>query len=216
MKARRYGVVILGMLALGLAGCDNFSLMKQFTLPDATPAALSLAVTKSSVSMGGSVGVSASGGTPPYEFAVAGEDIAPLTASKPVGSVTATAFTSGTAIGKMRITVTDAEGKSAFTYVTVLPPAPAFDTDHCLRTGGAPSVTINLAWSAYEKASSINLFRLEWSENAGPFTSLGNASSSSESYSPMNNLSSSSTFVFRLYAVSGSYESEPAIISFQP
>ena len=37
MKARRFGVVILGALALALAGCDNFSLKEMLTLPDGVP-----------------------------------------------------------------------------------------------------------------------------------------------------------------------------------
>jgi len=211
VKARRFGVAILSFLALALAGCDSFSLRKQFALPDDTPAALSLAVTKPSVPMGGSVGLSASGGTPPYEFAVAGDDLAPLTASHPLGSATATTFSSGTAIGKMRITVTDAAENTAFAYVTVLPPTPVFKPAPTSdRIGG--NKTINLSWS-YSDMSSIEKFRLECSIDGGSHAVV--QESAITNYN-INNLSATAIYGYRLYAVSDTYESEPAVILLPP
>jgi hypothetical protein len=213
VKARRFGLVIVGALALALAGCDSFSLRKQFTLPDDTPAALALAVTKSSVAVGGSVGLSASGGTPPYEFAVDGDDVAPLTASNPVGSATATTFNSGTAIGRMRITVTDALENTAFAYVTVLPASPVFKAaPNCDRIGG--NQTINLAWN-YSDSSTIDKLRLEYSVDGVSFSAVQDFTNSTTSYTE-NGLDTAATYSYRLYAVSGPYVSEPAFISLPP
>ena len=213
MKASRYGIAILGFLALALAGCDSFSLRKQFTLPDDAPAALALAVTKSSVPMGGSVGLSASGGTPPYEFAVAGDGLAPLTASNPVGSATATTFSSGTAIGRMRITVTDALENTAFAYVTVLPSSPVFKAaPNSDRIGG--NQTISLAWS-YSDSSTIDKLRLEYSDDGISYSAVQDFTNNTTSYN-VNGLDATKTYSYRLYAVSGAYESEPAFISLPP
>lgn len=207
MKASCHGIAILGFLALALAGCDSFSIRKQFTLPDDAPAALALAVTKPSVPMGGSVGLSASGGTPPYDFAVAGDNLAPLTASNPVGSATATAFSSGTAIGKVRITVTDAVENTAFAYVTVLPPTPDITLAKRLGDGS----TLQLEWS-FTDSSLIDKFRLDCSEHGQAYSFLKDFETSTASYQP-NDLITTETYSYRLYAVSGSYVSEAATTS---
>ena len=213
MKARRFGIAILGFLALALSGCDSFSLRKQFTLPDDTPAELALAVTKSSVPMGGSVGLLVSGGTPRYTFKAIGKDLSPLTQKERIGKIDGTTFTSETAIGKITITVTDAAGKSAPADLTILPPTPVFKTeppDH--RYGG--NQTINLSWD-YSNISSIEKFRLECSVGGGPYAVV--QESTLTSYT-VNNLSATATYSYRLYAVAVSdvYESEPAVIVLPP
>lgn len=179
------------------------------SLPPASVAPLSLATDKAAAPrLVGTVGLTPSGGVKPYSFAVSAFDLYNGTQTAGIGSVSGLSYVAGGAIGKIRITVSDAEGSTAFAYVTVLPPTPTLTGS---RTGGGG--TVSLSW-AYSENAIIDKFRLEYSVDGGAYASLDEPTSTQTSHDPINNLAATSTYSYRLYAISGSYESAPAVISF--
>ncbi|PKL23764.1 MAG: hypothetical protein CVV47_13205 [Spirochaetae bacterium HGW-Spirochaetae-3] len=198
------------LCALASTACDSFSLLDQFTLPDER---LTLAVDRTTVErLIGTVGLTPSGGTAPYTFEEAGYDLYSGTNTQDTGSFSGLTYTAGRAIGRIRITVTDAAGSSAIAYVTVLPPAPIFTSG--TRTGSGN--TVQLEWS-YADTTIIDKYRLECSVDGQAYTITKEPNASETAYSnPDNDLIPASTYSYMLYAVSGSYESVPAFISLPP
>lgn len=117
----RKTVILLAALLFGLTGCDDFSLLDQFSLFNG----LGLTPQKEKILQGESVGLNPEGGTTPYDFSMIEED---LFYSGSLGSVSGETYTAGTAIGKVKIKLTDAAGGTAETVITVVPPAPTYLT----------------------------------------------------------------------------------------
>ncbi|HOX33912.1 MAG TPA: hypothetical protein PLB91_16395, partial [Spirochaetales bacterium] len=201
---------LIGALALALGACDSFSLLEQFTLPGAgggtgtEPLVLGLD-SESTTRGGGSIGLEPSGGTKPYSFELSGYDLYAGTSSEGLGSVDAGSYiySSGLAIGRIRISLSDAEGLSATAYVDVLPPAPT--VTGATRTGSGN--TISLAW-AYADTSIIDRFRLDYSLDGSAFATWAYPAKSASSLSG-NDFSTTGTYTIRLYAESGSFDSPP-------
>lgn len=204
-------LVLLGALVLVLGGCDSFSLADAYLLPGEGALALSLKADSETTLRGGTVGLTATGGTSPYSFAVSDVDLYAGTSGAGIGSVTGLNYIAGGAIGKVRITMTDAAGGTAFAYVTVLPPAPTITDGK--RTGSGN--TVQLTWS-YPETAIIDKYRLELSVDGQAYSSLVTTVKTATSYGPYNSLVTTSTYSYRLYAVSGTYESAPASISLAP
>ena len=132
-------LMLSATLAL-LAGCDSYRILDQFDLPGEKAAALTLELQKTTVQRGESVELQPAGGTEPYEFAVAADDLYAGTSGQALGSVSGRTYTAGGAIGRIRITVTDAVGASAAETLTVVPPTPALSAS---RSGDNKAVTLS-------------------------------------------------------------------------
>ncbi len=186
--------------------------MSLLSLPDqATPDELSLTVAQDSVPAGSSVALEVSGGVPPYTFKpLSGSDLYQPTSSRSLGTISDSVFTAGQAIGKILITVEDAVGVSTFSSIVVLPPTPFF-MQSSKRIGGG--TTVQLYWS-YPDVAMINGYRLERSIDGSEYSFLASYDADSVS-ATFNQQPAAATLGFRLFALSGTYESMPVTIIFQ-
>lgn len=184
MKARRFGVVFIGALALGLAGCDNFSLPKLLTRPE--DRVLALAVDRPAAErLVGSIGLIPSGGTAPYSYELSAVALYSKTNTQGIGTIANLTYSAGGAIGEIRITVTDSAGDSASTTIKVLPPAPTL-TGH--RLGANNTATIS--WD-YSDMSIIDSFVIQRSFNGGSFDPLTTSTTAPDTYpdnGPLNKI----------------------------
>ena len=198
MKASRYGIAILGFLALALAGCDSFSLPKVLTRPE--DRVLALAVDKATTErLVGSVGLIPSGGTAPYTFDLAPVALAPKTNTQGTGTITNLTYNAGGAIGRMRLTVTDSMGDSASAYVDVLPPAPTMTVS---RSGGDANASIDYSFDT-TISDSVVILR---SFNGGAIEPL-TTSTTPGTFSDNGPLNPVQPYTYRIYALSGDYAS---------
>ena len=149
----------------------------------------------------GTVGIIPSGWTAPYTFEVAPVALAPKTNTQGTGTITNLTYTAGGAIGRMRITVTDALGDSASAYVDVLPPAPTLTG---YRTGGNDTATIS--WS-YPDMTIIDSLVVQRSFNGGAFSLLTTSTTSPGSYPDNGPLNKVQPYTYRIYALSGEFTS---------
>lgn len=208
MNTRTTVVCTVILFLVSFTRCDSFSLTEQFTKSSDVP--LSLKLENTSILRGDTIGLYPSGGTKPYEFAVIAEDLYSGTATEQLGSVASLSFTAGSAIGKIVIQVTDADGKTARASVLVLPPKPiAFDMSRSVDNR-----TITLSW-AYDETAIISNFLLKYTSDGITFTTSNpNPINSATAYDVT--IPQSKTFTFYLYAVSGAYMSLPVQITSVP
>lgn len=187
---------------LVLSGCDSFSILDEFK-SGSKAGQLALSVQQTSVLRGNTTELYPSGGTPPYDFSVMEETFGDLYFPGTTGSVSGQTYTAGTAIGKIKIRVTDAASGSAAVYVTIIPPAPT--ALNVVRSVDQKSATVS--WS-YTEIDIIEKFRLERSMDGGAFSAIDFPGSGTTSVTYPNSLApANKTYSYRLYAVSGSYES---------
>jgi hypothetical protein len=186
-----------------LAGCDSYRLLDQFDLPGdkATGEELTLTLDKETALRGATVGLNPNGGTGPYSFEVLADDLYSGTAGESIGAVEGTDYIAGEAIGRFKLTVTDAAGDQADAYVAIVPPAPIITTT--ARIGGGQ--TVNLVWT-YAEAGIIDNFKVQRSTDGGSFETLAYPGSGATSFNE-NGLDPGAQYTYRLYAVSGAYSS---------
>ena len=130
MASRGMRWILTSAAALALAGCDAFSLLDRLVLPDEGGSVgdlLSLTAAATTAQRGETIALTVTGGTAPFSFSVAAQDLYPETEDEPIGGVYNLAYTAGTAIGRIAVTVTDeSEPTSSDTvYITVVPPTPS-------------------------------------------------------------------------------------------
>lgn len=211
---RRDGPRLPAMLCLALAAtlaaCDDFSLAGLLVTPAEAESALTLSADRASVPREGTVLLTASGGTPPYAFlSPTSLELYPGTSNQPTGHIANSTYTAGKAIGTFRLSVEDSAGTTAFVAVDVLPPAPVLTGTR----DSNPQTTVSLSFT-YDDSAILSSVRLELSTNGGAFATVDGYGSmtpaDSGSMGPFNGIPKADALVYRLYAVSGSYESAPA------
>lgn len=192
----RKTVLLLAALLFGLTGCDDFSLLDQFSLFNR----LGLTPQKEKILQGETVGLNPEGGETPYSFSVIAED---LFYSGSLGSVGGENYTAGNAIGKVKIRLTDAAGGTAETVITVVPPAPAY-----LTLDNTVSKTITLTWNFYysQGVEGVHIMR---SLNGGTFAEHTTLPNGSYTYTDTG-LAPNSTYTYYLVAAAGAYPSAPS------
>jgi hypothetical protein len=197
--------LLLGLLGgLALTGCDSFSLIDQFSSGAQT--ALALAVDSGTTQRGGIVGLSPSGGTTPYSFTVNAADLYSGTQTAGIGSVSGLTYTAGNAIGKIKITVTDLAGSTVSAFVTVQPPAPT------LSGSGRPTPPTSWMTFTYSDTNIIDGFKIDRAEAGGAFSTVASPVKGATTYWPDSGLNPGFLYTYRIYAVSGSYDSPPCEI----
>lgn len=201
---QKIALLYAAFIALVFFGCDSFSIPDAFALPGEAEA-LALTADETTSQLNGTVSLTVTGGEEPYEFSVAAEDLYEGTAENPIGSVYNQSFAAGTAIGRIRITVTDAAGSSADAFVTVVPPTPTLSLYAWVPKTG---VNISIAYSDANRAM-IDGFLLTRSKDGEEFTAFSEPEKTTESTSDNYGAETSSVYAYRLYAVSGSYQSVP-------
>lgn len=197
-------LAILGALCLAAAGCDSFSLPDQFLLPGEGAEALKLTVDTDTTQRYGTVALTASGGVKPYSFDEPSpfEPLYEPTSDQGLGSVFDDYYTAGGAIGKIRITVQDAAGATAFAYVTVVPPTPTLTGE---RTGGDTNAT--LSWTCGDWGI-IDSIAIQGSSDATNFVPITTATANG-SYNDNGPLDPSKPYTYRIVAKAGNYSSLP-------
>jgi hypothetical protein len=185
-----------------LAGCDSFSLTDLLGLPGESDLTLTAAAT--TAQRNADVALTVSGGTAPYTYSVEAEELYEKTKDSGIGGVYNQTYTSGGAIGRMKVTVTDAKGESASVYVAVVPPTPSLSVN---RSGDKKSATIS--FGGYSAKDAIDKFRLQRAASGYEFTTINEPSSGSTAYTD-NTLDAATTYTYRLYVISGSFASLPS------
>ncbi len=204
-SARLFALAIL--VAIAAAGCDSYSLLEEFSLPyriaeggPVEPLNLSIQGSDAAIRLTGSVSLVPEGGVKPYSYEVSGEDLYGKTSALTRGSVSNNVYSAGGAIGRIRITLTDAYMSTAFAYATVLPPAPTMTVE---RVGGDTNAEID--WF-YSDIGIIDYFFIECrAEGDAGFSSCHTATDVG-SYTDQN-LIPGLSYTYRITAVSGSYAS---------
>lgn len=210
MKAAlpRRARAIASILVMALAGCDSYSLLDQFVLPDkAVPGGggptepLSLAADGDSAErLSGTVGLTPSGGLQPYSYSVAGVALAGKTSALGKGTVSDNVYYAGGAIGQIRITVTDAAGSSAFALIAVLPPAPTLSVS---RIGGGSNASVAWTHAAPDVVDTFVIERQASDETVfKPWYSSPTTGSSND-----NSLDPAKQYKYRILARSGTFDS---------
>lgn len=197
MSAPRLALAGIALICMALSGCDSFSVLGVFTRTNG----LTLTVQKDTVQQGETIDLYPAGGTPPYSFGVVGEDL-PYS-SGTLGSVTNGQYTAGTDVGTVLIHLVDSSGFSVDSPVVILPPTPA--TFSAAPNPGLPANDILLSWT-YSNALAISGFLIQRSPDGVAFTNLPTQFPSTNSYIDTG-LSPATTYFYRLYAVSGAYQS---------
>ncbi len=196
-----------------LPGCDDFALAdKLYKIIVLDPAKDKVPINDSAIEL------RVTGGTAPYTFTLTAVDLYSGTSSEsigaiPTGKVSSGTYTPGGAIGRMRITVEDSDGKSDEAYVEVVPPTPSFTLSPTIA-GSNMSVVIDV--SPY--SPSVDHLTLNYQDITGSITLVSDTidmtgySTPSDGPSPWLDISATNwSYVFRLYAVAGSYVSLPAV-----
>lgn len=194
------------LLASVLAGCNSYSLSDQFSTGDERAAALGLSVDSSTIQRGGIVGLSPSGGVKPYSFAMSAADLYSGTQSVGLGSISGLTYTAGGAIGKVKITVTDSKGSAASAFVVVQPPAPTLS-----GSGRTSSTEALLQWS-FPDTSIISSFRVERAADGQAFSAVDSPGPGTPVYRSYSDLIAGVYYTYRIYAVSGSYDSPACVV----
>ena len=191
-------------LALALAGCDSFSLLDLLVLPgEGAPGPLSLTAATTTVARNGApVALSVSGGRPPYNFSVYADDPYGGTSGQPIGDVYNLAYEPGGAIGRMRVTVTDARGESAQITISVVPRTPSLTIEWQAHD-------IRIAW-LYTDTAVITGFSIMKSVNGGPFSDFSSLFLPGSNSTIDNETPLGSTYTYRIYAIAGDYYSLPS------
>jgi len=161
---------------------------------------LSLTLQKGSVQQGETISLYPVGGAPPYSFGLVAAN---LYYTGTLGSITNQAYTAGTSIGNVTIHLTDADGSSVDSQVTIIPPTPtSFNVQN--NTGG-PGNDLLLSWG-YGNTSLSSGFQIQRSTDGVTFTDLVSQPTTATSYvdSPLN---PGQTYYYRMYAVAGPYQS---------
>jgi hypothetical protein len=199
------GFPVLIMFLLGLAGCDDFSLLGLFS----RGGPLGLALQASAVHQGQTINLYPSGGSPPYTFSLIAQNL--YYTGTTIGTVSNQAYTAGDAIGSVEIVVTDNAGGSANSVVSIVPPTPGSFT----ATADTVSKTITLSWS-YGNTAMISGFQIWQSANGGAYALAASPGSSATSYTT-GTLNQNWIFSYQVYAVAGSLLSLPTPVqSAQP
>jgi hypothetical protein len=193
-------------LALTLVGCDTYSVLGAFV---ATGDALKLSVQTSVAQQNQSIPAFVSGGVAPFTYAVLADDVFP--GSGAVGTLGGDPLTyqAGSAIGLVRLRVFDAQAHSADTLVTTLPPAPTSFAFTGILTSPTPK-HVDLTW-AYASPALIDHFEvwraIDQGTGLGSYAFLASVSNTLTVYTDPALSSPSWTYLYRLYAVAGSYRS---------
>ena len=145
-----------------------------------------------------------SGGTPPYKnyhrFEV---DLPYKDLSDPLGTIDASGsqhtFTAGKSIGKVKLRVVDSAGKTAETFVTIIPPAVA-----SLAVAPAGMYTLKLTWPAYADTALISGIRISILKS-GTYTEVATVEKTKTEFthSDTSILKKNTTYTYRLEAVNG-------------
>jgi hypothetical protein len=183
-------------LSIVLAGCDSFSILGQFR----RISSLSLTVQKSSVQQGETISLYPTGGRAPYAFGVVAGNIF---YSGTLGSVSSQQYTAGTSIGSVTIHLSDADGNTADSQVTIVPPTPTAFT--AAPNPGLPANDILLTWG-YPNTSLISGFEIQESPDGVTFTNLVSQPAGAISYVDPSR-TPGTTYYYRMYAVSGPFQS---------
>lgn len=208
MASRGMRWILASAVALALAGCDAFSLLDRLVLPDdggSVGDPVSLTAAKTTAQRGEEIALTVAGGTSPFSFSVVAQDLYPGTAALPIGGVFNQIYTAGTAIGRIAVTVTDSSVPAASdtVYITVVPPTPTFSAN---RQG---PTDVHLSWS-YVEITVITGFLIQKSVSGGAFSDFRSYSPSLSGSDIDNSSPTNQDYKYRIYAVSGDYESIPA------
>lgn len=180
------------ILALLLAGCDTYSLLDQFQLPQSspaptpsatptptpTPAPLALTAQTATIQQSGTDQMTPTGGTLPYTWAVLTGTLSYDGGAGTYGSVNSgtKVYTAGTSVGSFTIQVSDNLGNTATTTVTVVPlPATGFSVSN-----GSLGLVDTLTWS-YGLSASITGFTIYKSSDGVSYSQVKTVSPSSTS-----------------------------------
>jgi len=204
-----------GIVAL-LSACDNYSLTNLLTLPGEGLLAVKAASTKIPVS--GTTSLKVTGGAAPYSFTVSAQEVYTGTpvVSHPIGGVYGSVYTAGTAIGRMLITVTDAENSSVEVYVEVVPPTPSITSaPYYPENATLADVTMYVVLNfQYDDSTPADKLVLQRAPVGGSFATLQEFAVTDVQYD--NDPAPVGNYIYRLYALAGNFKSLPSDFSVAP
>lgn len=211
------------ILLVSLTSCDAFSVKDEFTTPAQrnqangntkenknTVSPLVLQVAKTTLQRKESVDLTVTDGKTPYAYSVSADDLSKHTNTLLLGSINDGKYTADMAIGRIKLTVSDAStpiAETAYIIVTILPPTPENFTAVLVNS----NKDCQLRWT-FSDPTIISGFTIEKSEDGGAFTFLKTEVSTSTGFLD-SSVKKNKDDIYRIKAFSDSdldsYESLP-------
>ncbi len=193
------------------SACDSFSLKESLTLSG--EASLRLIPSKKVLLQNELISLSITDGAGPYLFSVSAAELYEGTKTEPLGTIASgwvpeSDFTSGSAIGRLRLSVENAAGATGETYVTVIPPAPAAPIS-ATKNVVESTMTVTLTLVLYEAPGAAEYLVLEYKAQSDSVYQTLVTGISPTAPTVMTGPIPVALTNFRVYAASGSFRSEP-------